>query len=168
MHYLRGKKSGVFLSCDLLHLPCNFLISPTSRNGLFQLLATMELAIEMKKKQIRCQRRKQVFDSVSSLCQCEILNTKKWIKLSVRRTTLLVPVSGQVIPCRPSQHLHCQCLHVLLAGLLNRNKIQSFSQQSQSRDVNALSDLLLEYLPCSMTALPAVSLSFLCSSSIEE
>lgn len=164
MHYLRGKKSAVFLSYDLLHLPCNFLISPASRNGLLQLLATIELAIEMEEKSKSDAIKESKFLILSIACvSVKSLTQRKWIKLLVRRTTLLLPVSGKVIPCRPSQHLHRQCPHVLLAGLLNRNKIQSFSQQSQSRDVNASSDLLLEYLSCSMTALPAVSLSSLCS-----
>lgn len=50
--------------------------------------------------------------------------------------------------------------------LKQEQNIELFIADSE-QDVNASSDLLLEYLPCSMTALPAVSLSSLCSSSIE-
>lgn len=41
---------------------------------------------------------------------------RKSIKLSVRRATLLLPVSGWVIPCSPPYHLHHQCLCALPAS----------------------------------------------------
>lgn len=50
--------------------------------------------------------------------------------------------------------------------LKQEQNIELFIADSEE-DVNASSDLLLEYLSCSMPALPAVRLSSLCSSSIE-
>ena len=77
----------------------------------------MELTIEngVKSKSDASKESKLLISSI--VCaSVKSVTQRKSIRLSVRRATLLLPVSGWVTPCSPSYHLHRQCLGALPAS----------------------------------------------------
>lgn len=69
----------------------------------------MELTIENGEKSKSDASKESKFFISSLVCVIvKSITQRKSIKLSVRRATLLLPVSGRVTHCRPSYHLHRQ------------------------------------------------------------